>query len=105
MRSELIQVVQSDTPGAMTQLSEAVQKGDAPGRRETAHRLRGLLSTSSAAAAEAAARLETIGANGRLDDAVTIHDGLAEMVRRLGRPLDGLSIEPLRHQAGGGERV
>jgi HPt (histidine-containing phosphotransfer) domain-containing protein len=102
---ELIQVFRANTPGALARVREAVQGGDAPRLREAAHRLRGLLSTFSATAAEAAARLETMGAGGQLDDAAATLDDLAEMVGRLGPQLEGLSIEQLRHQAAGGGRV
>jgi hypothetical protein len=73
--------------------------------RETAHGLRGMLSTFSAMAAAEAARLETMGASGQLDDAASTLDVLAEMVERLGPQLEGLSIERLRHQAAGGRPV
>ena len=73
--------------------------------REAAHELRGLLSTFSAMAAAEAARLETMGAGGQLDDAASTLDGLTEMVERLGPQLEELSIEQLRHQADGGGSV
>jgi len=98
---ELIQVFQADTPGALARVGEAVQEGDAPRLREAAHRLRGLLSTFSATAAEAAARLEEMGAGEQLDAAPSVLEGLTEMVGRLGPLLEDLSIEQLRHHDGG----
>jgi hypothetical protein len=67
--------------------------------REAAHELRGLLATFSARAAAEAARLETMGAGGQLDDAASNLDGLTEMVARLGPQLEQLSIEQLRQVA------
>jgi two-component system sensor histidine kinase/response regulator len=102
---ELIEVLQADAPGTLARVHEAVQDRDAQRLREAAHRLRGLLSTFSATAAETAARLEAMGAGGQLDDAASTLDGLTEMVERLGPQLEELSIERLRHQAAGGGPV
>ncbi len=102
---ELIQVFRADTPGALARVRDAVDQQDASRLREAAHELRGLLSTFSAMAAAEAARLETMGAGGQLDDAASTFDGLAEMVGRLGPDMEELSIEQLRHQAAGGGPV
>jgi CheY-like chemotaxis protein len=102
---KLIQVFRANAPGALARVCGAVQEGDTSRLREAAHRLRGLLSTFSAMAAAEAARLETMGAGGQLDDAASTLDGLTEMVERLGSQLEGLSIEQLRHQAAGGGPV
>jgi HPt (histidine-containing phosphotransfer) domain-containing protein len=98
---ELIQVFQADTPGALARVRDAVDRRAASRLREAAHELRGLLSTFSATAAAEAARLETMGAGGQLDDAAPTLDGLAEMVGRLGPLLEELTIEQLRRQADG----
>jgi two-component system sensor histidine kinase/response regulator len=92
---ELIQVFRADNPGVLARVRSAVNQQDALQLREAAHELRGLLSTFSAMAAAEAARLETMGAASTLD-------GLIEMVGRLDRQLEELSIEQLRHQAAGG---
>ena len=102
---KLIQVFRADTPDALARVREAVHERDAPRLREAAHRLRGLLSTFSTLAGAEAARLETMGASGQLDDAASTLDGLAELVGRLGPELEELSIEQLRHQAAGGGPV
>jgi two-component system sensor histidine kinase/response regulator len=102
---KLIQVFQADIPGSLARVCEAVQERDAQRLREAAHRLRGLLSSFSATAAAEAARLETMGAGGQLDDAASTLDGLTEMVGRLGPQLEELSLEQLRHQAAGGGPV
>jgi CheY-like chemotaxis protein len=102
---KLVQVFRANAPGALARVREAVQEGDARRLREATHRLRGLLSTFSAMAGAEAARLETMGDGGQLDEAASTLDGLAEMVGRLGPLLEGLSIEQLRHQAAGGGPV
>jgi PAS domain S-box-containing protein len=102
---ELIQVFQADTPGALARVRDAVDQQDASRLREAAHALRGLLSTFSATAAAEAARLETMGAGGQLDDAASTLDGLAEMVDRLGPLLEELSIDQLQQQIAGGGPV
>jgi Hpt domain len=93
----LVQDSRAHTPGALARVREAVQERDAPRLGEAAHRLRGLLSTFSAPAEAAAARLETMGAGGRLDEAAATLDGLTEMVGRLGAQLEDLSLDQLRH--------
>jgi two-component system sensor histidine kinase/response regulator len=96
---ELIRGFQADTSGALARVRDAVDQQDASRLREAAHALRGLLSTFSAIAAAEAARLETMGDSGQLDEAASTLDGLTEMVVRLGPQLEELSIEQLRHQA------
>jgi CheY-like chemotaxis protein len=102
---ELIQVFRADIPGALARVREALLEEDAPWLREAAHGLRGQLSTFSATAAAEAARLETMGACGQLDEAAATLDRLTEMVGRLGPQLEELSIDQLRHQSTGGEPV
>jgi hypothetical protein len=55
----------------------------------------------STAAAAGASALEDMAAAGRLDESVRLVDQLETMGRELIRQLDGLSIETLRHLAGG----
>ncbi len=90
---KLIRVFQSNVPGSLARVQEAITRQDPAQLRESAHELRGLLSTFSATAAEAAARLETMGADGQLDEAASTLDGLSELVVRLSPLLDDLSIE------------
>ena len=81
-------------------MQEAIARQDPAHLRESAHQLRGLLSTFSPEAAQAAARLEAMGAGGELGEAASGFEALAELIERLGPLLDGLSIEALRDQAG-----
>jgi HPt (histidine-containing phosphotransfer) domain-containing protein len=94
---KLIEVFQADIPGALARVRDAIDRRDSSRLREAAHRLRGVLSTFSATAAAAAARLETMGSGGQFDQAASTVDGLTEMVERLGPQLEGLSLEQLRH--------
>jgi HPt (histidine-containing phosphotransfer) domain-containing protein len=102
---ELVQVFRADTPNVLARVRTAVDQRDASELRESAHALRGMLATFSATAAAEAARLETMGAGGQLDDAASTFDGLTALVERLGPQLEGLSIERLRQQAAGGGPV
>jgi response regulator RpfG family c-di-GMP phosphodiesterase len=97
---KLIRVFRNNVPGSLARVQDAITRRDPARLRESAHQLRGLLSTFSARAAEAAARLETMGAGGQLDEAAPALDGLVEMVRRLGPLLEDLSIEQLWHNDG-----
>jgi two-component system sensor histidine kinase/response regulator len=99
---KLIDVFQADAPAALRRIGEAVRERDAPRLREEAHRLRGLLSTFSATTAAEAARLEAMGASGQPDLAARALEELTEMVERLGRLLEALSIERLRRHADDG---
>jgi CheY-like chemotaxis protein len=99
---QLIEVLQADAPGTLARVRDAVDQRDASQLREAAHALRGLLSAFSATAAAAAARLETMGASGQLDEAASTLDSLSEMVGRLAALLEELTIEQLRQQAAGG---
>jgi two-component system, sensor histidine kinase and response regulator len=98
---KLIGIFRNNAPGSLARVQEAIARQDPARLRESAHRLRGLLSTFSSEAAQAAARLEAMGAGGQLDEAAATLDGLAEMVARLGPQLEELSTERLRHNHGG----
>ncbi|SIO27945.1 PAS domain S-box-containing protein [Singulisphaera sp. GP187] len=95
---KLCLVFQAKTPDSLARVREAIQEGDPARLREAAHHLRGLLSTFSTTAAQAALELEAIGTSGQLDAAPSILTGLTDMVRRLGPLLHDLSIEQLQRQ-------
>ena len=102
---ELIRIFQNNLPGSLARVQEAIARHDPAQLRESAHQLRGLLSTFSPKAAQAAARLEGMGAGGQLDDAAATLDGLTAMVERLVSQLEEVSVEQLRLQAEGGRPV
>ncbi len=97
---KLIGIFRNNLPGSLARVQEAIARQDPAHLRESTHRLRGLLSTFSPDAAQAAARLEAMGAGGALGEAASAFETLAEqLIERLGPLLDGLSIEALRDQA------
>ena len=95
---KLIRVFQNNVPGSLARVQEAIARQDPAQLRESAHQLRGLLSTFSSEAAQAAARLEAMGAGGELGDAASTFETLAEMIERLGPLLENLPIDELRGQ-------
>jgi two-component system, sensor histidine kinase and response regulator len=100
--SKLIHIFRSNVPASLARVEEAIARQDPARLRKSAHQLRGLLSTFSTTAAEAAARLEMMGTGGHLDEAASTLDRVVKMVGRLGARLGGLSIEQLRHEVAGG---
>jgi hypothetical protein len=73
-------------------------------RRWSAHKLRGLVSAFSAAAAETALVLEQAGAAGQLDEAAGPYATLADMIGELGPLLAPLSVGELRSRLERGGR-
>jgi CheY-like chemotaxis protein/HPt (histidine-containing phosphotransfer) domain-containing protein len=88
----------SFVPGRLAEVSAALRDRDAPRLREAAHKLGGMASSFSAAAAEAAALLERLGCQGKIEEAVQAHSRLSEIVGRLLSVLDNLSVEQLRRR-------
>ena len=97
---KLIGIFRNNLPGSLARVQEAIARQDPAHLRESAHQLRGMLLSFSPTAAQAAARLEAMGAGGELGEAASSFETLAELIERLGPLLDGLSIEALRAQAG-----
>jgi PAS domain S-box-containing protein len=87
---------QTFVPGRLAELSEALRDRDAPRLRAAAHKLGGMVSSFSASAAEAAALLERLGAEGKLEEAIPAQSRLTEIVGRILSVLDALSVEQLR---------
>jgi hypothetical protein len=86
-------------PGRLAEVGDALRNADAPRVREAAHKLCGIVSVFSTAAAAVASDLEGRAAGGRIDEAVPLAEQLEAMARELLRQVDGLSIETLRDQA------
>ena len=87
-------------PGRLAEAGDALRAGDAPRLREAAHKLCGLLSVFSTAAASVASDLEDRAADGRLDASAPLVERLQAMAGELLRQADGLSIETLGGQVG-----
>ena len=85
-------------PGRLAEVSAALRDRDTPRLQEAAHKLGGMVSSFSAAAAEAAALLERLGSQGKIEEAMHAHCGLTEIVGRLLSVLDDLSVEQLRRR-------
>jgi PAS domain S-box-containing protein len=83
-------------PGRLAEVSKALGQRDAPRLREAAHKLGGMVSSFSVIAAEAAALLERLGSEGKIEEAAQAHSRLTEIVRRLISVLDTLSVDRLR---------
>jgi CheY-like chemotaxis protein/HPt (histidine-containing phosphotransfer) domain-containing protein len=67
---ELVGVIRQEGPKLLADVREAIQRGDAPALKLSAHTLKGSLANFAAAdAAEAARRLEMIGKQGDLSEA------------------------------------
>ncbi len=96
---KLIGIFRDNLPGSLARVQEAIARRDPAQLRESAHQLRGLLSTFSSEAAQAAARLEAIGAGGELGDAASAFETLSDMVGRLGPYLEYLPIDELRNSS------
>ena len=95
----LIGVFRNNVPGCLARVQEAIARQDPAQLRESAHHLRGLLSTFSPEAAQAAARLEAMGAGGELGDAASTFETLADLIERLGPLLENLPIDELRRRS------
>ncbi len=96
---KLIRIFQTNVPGSLARVQEAVTRQDPTQLRESAHQLRGLVSSFSPEAAQAAALLEAMGAGGELGDSASAFDTLAGMIERLGPLLENLPIDELRRHS------
>ena len=96
---KLIRIFQNSMPSSLARVQNAVARQDATQLRESAHQLRGLLSTFSTEAAQAAALLEARGTGGELGDATSTVENLADLIERLGLLLENLSIDDLRRRS------
>jgi HPt (histidine-containing phosphotransfer) domain-containing protein len=87
---------QAYVPSHLAEVSKALRDLNGPRLREAAHKLGGMVSTFSGTAAEAAALLERLGNEGRIEEATQTHSRLTEVMERLMPMLDTLSVEDLR---------
>jgi CheY-like chemotaxis protein len=86
-------------PEHLAAVRQALQEGDAPRLRESAHKLSGMLAAFSTVAGGVASDLEDHAARGQLDEAPVLMERLETMTQELMHQVDGLSVEALRHQA------
>jgi CheY-like chemotaxis protein/HPt (histidine-containing phosphotransfer) domain-containing protein len=86
----------ANAPAALDRVRAAIETRDAGRLREAAHQVRGIVSMFSARAAEAARRLEDLGAGGQPDPAAATLADLDGLVRELDSLLEDLPVEALR---------
>jgi CheY-like chemotaxis protein len=89
---------QTFVPGRLAEVSGALRDRKAPRLREAAHKLGGMVSSFSAAAAAEAALLGRLASEGRIEEATQTHARLTEIVGRLIPVLNTLSVEQLRQR-------
>ncbi len=98
--ARMIAVFQAGAPAQLATVAAAVRSRDAAAVRESAHKLRGLVSAFSSDAAAIALHLEQAAAAGRLDGMAEQLATLAAMIRDLAPLLTGLSVEELQSRSG-----
>jgi PAS domain S-box-containing protein len=94
--ARMIAIFHADAPGQMGYIETALRDRNGAALRESAHKLRGLVSAFSTTAGETANLLEQAGANRQLDDAAAAYASLRDMIAELGSLLDNLSVDDLK---------
>jgi hypothetical protein len=77
-------------------VGEALRERNARQLQEAAHKLGGMVASFSTVAAEAVARLGSLGGEGKFEEADQAHARLLELVGQLLRALETASVEQLR---------
>ncbi len=83
----------------MTAVGEALRQRDAPGLREAAHKLAGMVAAFSTVAGAVASEIEDRAAAGQLEEARPLVEQLEAMTPELLRLAGGVSLEALCRQA------
>jgi two-component system sensor histidine kinase/response regulator len=96
--AEMIQLFEEEAPMLLARVEAAVRSSDPEQLRIAAHSLRGLVSSFSTGAAEAAQILEQLGIERRAAEASGHFPVLSLLVQELGAILPTLTIEELRAQ-------
>jgi HPt (histidine-containing phosphotransfer) domain-containing protein len=89
---------QALVPARLAEVSEALRDRDAERLQAAAHKLGGMVSSFSAAAAESVTLLSRLGSEGQFEEATQTHARLNEMVGQLIAVLGTLSVEELRRR-------
>ena len=101
---KLIHIFRNNAPGSLARVHEAIARQDPAHLRESAHQLRGLLSTFSPKAAQDAALLEAMGAGGELGDAAAAFQDARRSDRAAeatpGKPRNRRAAPPLAASSG-----
>jgi HPt (histidine-containing phosphotransfer) domain-containing protein len=86
---EIVLIYVEDSPGMLTTIQRAVEQGDASSLQRAAHSLKGLAATLSARdTANAAYRLEQLGASGNLTEAKPALTALEQRLTELNESVD-----------------
>jgi HPt (histidine-containing phosphotransfer) domain-containing protein len=93
---KLCQAFQARMPDHLAAIQHALEAGDAPGLREAAHKLCGMVSAFSSVAGGLASGLEDHAAQGQLEEARHLVETLEPMAQELMELANGLSLESLR---------
>jgi CheY-like chemotaxis protein/HPt (histidine-containing phosphotransfer) domain-containing protein len=96
--ADMIQLYEDEAPRLLRRVEAAVRSSDAEQLRTAAHALRGLVSSFSTSAAQAAQALEQLGIDGRAGESAEPYEVLNRLVQGLGTILRTLTIEKLRAQ-------
>jgi CheY-like chemotaxis protein len=96
--ADMIQLFEEEAPELLARVEAAVRSSDAEQLRIAAHSLRGLVSSFSTTAANAAQVLEQLGIEGRGGEAAERYEVLNRAVQELRTILPTLTIEKLRAQ-------
>ena len=96
--AEMIQIFLDEALEFLARTEAAVRSGDPEQLRTSAHKLRGLVSSFSISAAQAAEALEQLGIERRAGEAVEKYQFLNQAVQALRTILPTLTIETLRAQ-------
>jgi signal transduction histidine kinase/CheY-like chemotaxis protein len=99
---KICRAFQARLPDHLRAVQDALRQRDAPGLREAAHKLAGMVAAFSSAAGAVASEIEDQAAAGQLDTAGPQVERLAAMTQELMRLAGGLSLEALRQQAEAG---
>jgi CheY-like chemotaxis protein len=97
--ADMIQLFEEESPELLARVETAVRSSDAEQLRTAAHSLRGLVSSFSNRAADAAQALEQLGIDRRAGEAVAHYQVLDQAVQELRTILPTLTIEKLRAQS------
>jgi hypothetical protein len=95
---ELCDDFRAFAPARIAEVVDALHARDAPGLREAAHKLCGLLSVFSKVAGDEASTLEDLAACGQLEEARPLVERLDTLTRELLDQMHDLSCDDLRGQ-------
>jgi two-component system, sensor histidine kinase and response regulator len=96
--ADMIQLFEEEAPQILARVEAAMRSSDAEKLRIAAHSLRGLVSSFSPSAADAAHVLEQLGTEGRASEAAEPYRLLNQAAQELRTILPTLTIEKLRAQ-------